>query len=368
MKKHINKILLAPDKFKYSLSSYQFCKIVKGIINSIDKKIKVISCPISDGGEGSLEVFKHIYDVKIVKKFYHDANFKRRLSSFAISSNVAFIELAQTSGLAITRIKNPGITTTFGMGEQIRDAIKKGATTIYLSIGGSSTNDAGCGMACALGYKFIDADGKQFIPTGQTLSKITKIIKPKQSFDKINFVTLCDVKNVLFGKYGAAYVYARQKGADDKKIKLLDDNLKYFNTLCKKLGYDFTEVKGGGSAGGMGAGTVFFLSSKLQSGAEYIFEINNINKKIQEADLIVSGEGKIDNQSMFGKVLSLLIEKAGKKPIVFFCGESDIEQGKYDIVEINNKSKKIQDNIKNTKKNLKRVAKMYFKNILAQEK
>lgn len=367
----VKTILAAPDKFKGSMTATEFCNIVSEVVNENFNGIDVISSPLADGGDGSLECFISTTNAKVVTGTYTGSNFEKINAKFAMENNIAFIELAETSGLAKTIEKNPCKTTTFGFGEQILDAIKMGAKKIYLSIGGSSTNDAGCGMANALGFKFYDKSGNNFIPVGENLNQISKIEFPdSEIFRNKEFITLCDVKNTLFGKNGAAYVYAKQKGANEKEIKLLDDNLKYFNTLCKSYGKDFEFYQGCGAAGGVGAGTIMFLNSKIENGAENFFKLTNIENKIKIADLIITGEGKIDNQSYYGKIIFNLRKKAEDKLFVAFCGENKITKKSMDykidfpIIEINRQDESIEESIKNTKTNFKTQLLNYLDSII----
>ncbi len=351
----INSALIMPDKFKGSMKSKEFCLVSEKELKRYNKNIELHSFPLADGGEGSLDFFIETQKAKVIKRKFTNANFKKEISRFALKNDVAFIELAETSGLYKTKIKNPRKTTTMGLGEQIDCAIKLGAKKIYLSLGGSSTNDAGCGMAYSLGYRFLDKDGNSFIPTGETLNKIVKIKKPDFDFSKIEFISLCDVDNVLFGQNGASYIYAKQKGATTDDIVLLDENLQHFNNLTKKQGFDFSVIAGSGCAGGTGAGTIYFLNSKIQKGLSTLYNLADIEKYITSADLIITGEGKIDKQSLCGKVVFELRKKCLNKNFVAFCGENLLNKDDYDfkIIEVNNKSEDIEKSIKNTKRNFK---------------
>ena len=354
-------IVICPDKFKGSLTALEFCEIAKKQAKKIFKNAKVSCIPIAVGGEGSLQFFANQTKAKFIKGKYLNANFKKIRAKFALKGDVAFVELAQTSGLEITKQKNPCITTTFGLGEQISHAIALGAKTIYISIGGSSTNDAGCGMACALGYKFFDENDNLFVPTGNTLINIKRIEKPNLP-SGINFIALCDVQNELFGKNGAAYVYAKQKGATEKDIEVLDENLIYFNELCKQQGFDFSKIKGSGAAGGVGAGLQFFLGAKIQDGLTTLLNLSGANELITDADLVISGEGKIDKQSLCGKVVFALHERCKNKTFVAFCGKNCLKPNEYnfDIIEINNPNDSVKKSIRKTKSNLKTSLKNYF--------
>ena len=356
-------ILVAPDKFKASMTAREFCDIAEIVIIEIDKNINVIKCPLADGGEGSLDCFVSNTGAKIITNTYTDANFNKIKASFAVFRDTAFIECAQTIGLAKTKIKNPCITTSYSVGEQINDAIKLGAKKIYLALGGSATNDAGCGLACALGYKFLNNENKAFIPTGNSLIEIKKIIPPSKKCDA-EIIALCDVNNVLFGESGSAYVYASQKGAKVNEVALLDKNLVYFNELAKSFGYDFSNIKGSGAAGGLGAGAMLFLNAKLVSGVSEIFKITNIYSKIKQADLVITGEGKIDNQSKFGKVVFELHNLSKDKNFVAFCGVNTLSNAPFKIVSINNKNESLQESIKHTKTNFKNKLKEYLLSIL----
>lgn len=368
-KKNIKTILIAPDKFKGSMTATEFCNIAKETILSSYPSVSVICCPLADGGEGSLECIKSITGATIHSGLYSNECFQKATAQFAIKGERAFIELAETSGLYKAKRKDPCKNTTLGFGEQIKDAISLGAKKIYLFLGGSSTNDAGCGMAAGLGYRFLDEDGKEFIPVGDTLSKISKIIPPEPSLDKIRFYTVCDVTNPLFGEDGAAKVYARQKGASDEQIILLDNNLKAFNEVCLKLGKDLSHIPGGGSAGGLGAGTVMFLNSVIESGAESFFEISRIQKLIDSADLIITGEGRIDNQSRCGKVVFKLREIAKNVVFIAFCGENKLSSNfsdppDFEIIEINSPGESPEESLLHTPANFKRKLAEKLKNII----
>ena len=357
------KILVAPDKFKGSLTAERFCEIVKDEIKKIDDKIEVATCPLADGGDGSLDCFVKNLNAKVIQKKFTNANFEKVEACYAIKNDVAFIECAETAGFIKTKIKNPLKTTTLGMGEQILDAVQNGAKVVYLALGGSATNDAGCGMAVGVGYKFFDEKGNEFIPTGGSLNRIKNITFP-QNQSNVSFVALCDVKNVLYGESGAAFVYGKQKGATDEDIVILDNNLQAFNDICKSFGQDFTSVEGSGAAGGLGAGVKFFLNAQLRSGVETFFNLVDIEDKIKDADLIITGEGKIDNQSKFGKVVYSLKNKCGAKKFVAFCGVNESKDSDFDIISINDVNMSLEENIKNTEENLRKSLRKYFQKLL----
>lgn len=352
-------VLIAPDKFKGSLTADRFCEIAEEMLRGLFPHINVYSRPMADGGEGSLDCFVKSTGARVVEGEFTNSDGEKITARYAIMDNIAFIETAQTAGLMNTSVKNPCITTTFGVGEQIKDAVKNGAKKIYLAMGGSSTNDAGCGMACALGYSFLDKYGESFVPTGKTLCKIDSIIFPEKPLNT-EVTALCDVKNPLYGKDGAAYVYAGQKGADGEQIKLLDENLRAFNEVCKTYGYDFSDVQGAGAAGGLGAGAIMFLGAVLKGGTDSFFEISKIDALLPKADLVITGEGKLDKQSCFGKVVYSLYEKCKDKRFVAFCGVNEIESPEFDAVEINKKGETLEQSLKNTEQNLRDAINKFF--------
>lgn len=352
-------VLIASDKFKGSLTALQVCTIIQKELMSLHPQWKITTCPLADGGEGSLDCFVNATHAKSIKGTFTNANFELMETDYAILNDIAFIELAKTAGLVQTKVKNPLKTTTYGVGEQIKDALTHNVKTIYIAIGGSSTNDAGCGMAAALGYQFINFDNQVFIPTGENIDTIKTIIPPTSPINA-RFIILCDVANPLYGQQGAAYVYAKQKGANDEQIQILDNNLKYFNQLALKKGYDFQKIAGSGAAGGFGAGSIYFLNATLQSGAKTFFDLCNLKQKIQHSDLIISGEGKIDSQSLQGKLVHELYKLCNNKSFMAVCGCSELKQAPFTILEVNQENETLKESIHNCEKNLKKSIQNYF--------
>lgn len=346
-----NRILIAPDKFKGSLTASRFCDIARETLKEIFPCAETVCKPLADGGEGSLDCFVTATGARTVNGRYTGPDGTPVDATFALAGDTAFIEMSQTAGLALTKIRNPLYTTTYGVGEQIAHAVSEGAKKIFLAIGGSATNDAGCGMAAALGWKFLDEEGREFVPTGGTLCKIKNIIPPEKPLGT-EVTTLCDVTNPLFGKNGAAHVYAAQKGATESEIEELDRNTVHFNEICKTQGKDLSQIAGGGAAGGLGAGSVFFLDAKLKGGAESFFALTDIKKEISVCDLIITGEGKIDRQTLHGKTVGALYAASQGKGFVAFCGKKEGEVP-FECVEINREGLTLEDNLKNTPENLR---------------
>lgn len=326
-------IIVAPDSFKGTLGSLEVCSIVKDVLEEyVDNKI--ITLPIADGGEGTIEAFLHQSGGRKVFLKTKDPYFNEVESFYGIlKDNTAIIEMATTAGLPLVKEKNPSLTTTFGVGEQILDAIQKGCKHIIVALGGSATNDGGAGAACALGGKFFDKKGASFIPTGGTLDKIEQInlTKLQEKIKNISISTMCDINNPFYGKKGAAYVFAAQKGADESMIKRLDSNLFHLNEKVKELfDINLQLLKGSGAAGGMGGGMVAFFGSTLKSGIDIILENASFDKLLLKSSLVITGEGKIDSQSIDGKAICGIASwcKKANVPLVCIVGgyEGDLER------------------------------------------
>ncbi|SHI40251.1 glycerate kinase [Algibacter luteus] len=323
------KIVLAPDKFKESLTGMQFCAAAEEGIKETFPNAQIIKLPLADGGDGTIDVLEYHLQGKRIKIKVNDPLFRPIESSYLFMDTIetAFIEMAEASGMHLLKKEeqNCYFTTTLGTGELIVDAIDKGAKTIILGIGGSATNDCGIGMATALGFKFEDENGKDLLPIGKNLNKIHAINTHKvlSGLKHIKFKVACDVTNPLYGKEGAAYIYGPQKGASETEIKNLDDGLKNIAMLFKKqFNIDVQKIKGTGAAGGMGAGTFTFLNADLKSGIDLIKDLIGFDDKIKEADWIVTGEGKLDSQTLSGKTISGVLESAKKYniPVAALCG------------------------------------------------
>ncbi len=338
------KIIIAPDKFKHSLNSEQIANAIYSGIKTVFPDSEIIKIPAADGGEGSAEIIAEYFNAKPVKIKVHNPVFKLITAEYYFSEKrkTSIIEMSAASGLHLLKPEeqNPMNTSTLGTGELISDAIKKGSTTIFLTLGGSATNDAGCGAAEALGYEFYNKNNKLLKITGRNLTEVNKISDKniKAELKEIKFFTLYDVKNQLSGKNGAAYIYAEQKGANPKEIKHLDTGLKNISKIIKtKFKIDINNCEGCGAAGGFGAGSKAFFHSELKSGAETILDITDFENKIKNTDLIITGEGKFDTQSFEGKLTGTIIKKANKHniPVVVVCGINEIKNLKTDKYSIN---------------------------------
>lgn len=320
--------ILVPDSFKGTLSAIEVCNIMKSSIKNLYKDANIISVPVADGGEGTVDAFLYALGGEKKSVWVSDAfNEQKILAHYAmLKDNIAVIEMAACAGLPLVKNRlEPDKTTTFGVGELIVDAINSGAKKIILGLGGSATNDGGCGMAAALGVKFKDEQDQKFIPTGGTLSKIYKIdmnnIYPK--IKDIEFISMCDVDNPLCGKLGASAVFAPQKGADEDMVKLLDEGLAHLAKIIKRdLHIEVKDIKGAGAAGGLGAGSIAFLQSKLTKGIDVVLDTINFDELVSKADIVFTGEGKFDSQSLHGKVVMGVANRSQKykTPVIVVTG------------------------------------------------
>ena len=367
-------ILIAPDKFKGSLNALEVCKALEKGVKRNPNINNIFLCPLADGGDGSLDILNYYKDLKPNQVNVNDPLFRNIKSTYYSQNDIAYISLSSASGLELLseEERNCMITSSFGTGELIYDALTKGLNTINLFIGGSATNDGAIGIASALGYRFYDSSENLLSPIGKNLSKIKKIDKNniKFDFEKTRIKVICDVNNYLYGKNGAAYVYASQKGANYSQIKELDKGLKNLESIL--IDHNFPKIgniPGSGAAGGVGGGLVAFMDSKLISGIETFIEISQIERKIKNCDLIITGEGKLDSQTRYGKVISGIcsLAKKYKKPIIAVCGDSDIgikkSLGIKKVYNILDNSDSFDSAIKNAEYYLSKIGKKIADNI-----
>lgn len=320
--------ILVPDSFKGTLSAIEVCNIMKSSIKNLYKDANIISVPVADGGEGTVDAFLYALGGEKKSIWVSDAfNEQKILAHYAmLKDDIAVIEMATCAGLPLVKNRlEPDKTTTFGVGELIIDAINSGAKKIILGLGGSATNDGGCGMAAALGVKFKDEQDQEFIPTGGTLSQIYKIdmnnIYPK--IKDVEFISMCDVDNPLCGRLGASVVFAPQKGADEDMVKSLDEGLAHLAKIIKRdLHIEVKDIKGAGAAGGLGAGSIAFLQSKLTKGIDVILDTIKFDELVSKADIVFTGEGKFDSQSLHGKVVMGVANRSQKykTPVIVVTG------------------------------------------------
>lgn len=316
------KIIIAPQSFKGSLTAKEATKIISDCARNIFPESDLIGIPIADGGDGTLETIIDATNGKIMNSQVKGPDNSVVQASWGLfnsekNEKTGIIEMARASGLAMIDPKNldPFNSSSFGTGELILDAVKNGAKKIILGIGGSATNDCGIGVAKAVGIKFLDSKNNEVGNNVSNFSNIKKINLDKfnSQLNDIKFEVACDVTNKLCGKEGASYIYGPQKGASAEDVKILDNNLLHIGNLIEKdLGVNVLDIKGGGAAGGLGAGMVAFFGAKLRPGVDIIFDTLSVEEKIKDADLIITGEGQFDISSTYNKAPAA-IAKLGKK-------------------------------------------------------
>lgn len=361
------KVVIAPDKFKGSLTGFEFCSAVEEGIRNVFPKADIIKKPLADGGDGTLEVIQHYLGGTVCKINVQDPLFRIIEASYILSesSDIAFIEMASASGLKLLKPQeqNCMLTSSIGTGQLIADALSKGAKEIILGIGGSATNDGGMGMAQALGFRFLDKKAQELEPIGKNLTEVQSIDSSKvnQTIKHATFRVACDVSNPLFGSTGAAQVYAAQKGASKEEIITLDKGLENFaKMLQEKYKIDPQNIRGAGAAGGLGAATAVFLDAQLISGIELIKEVAQFDEAIENADWIITGEGTLDGQTLSGKTIAGVLSSAKINTIkvAALCGKVNLSKEEASLLHldyvaaVSENSNNIEDAMANAYENL----------------
>ena len=356
------KIIIAPDSFKGSISSIKICNVLEKKIKKIMPQCEIIKIPVSDGGEGFLDAVANNKELQINYKDVMGHGCDTIPAKYGVENKTAYLELAQTTGLNLVENSHPLYATTFGFGQLILDAIDQGIRNFVLGIGGSASNDGGAGMAQALGFKFLDVKGDVITKkmNGDLIGKCYKILPSSlNSIAKCKFTIASDVSNPLLGKKGAVYTYAQQKGASETELPILEENLANLATLWEKdLGKIINHVPGAGAAGA-------FIDAKIKNGGKYILDILEFDSQIKDADMIITGEGKIDFQTCHGKILSAIIRMAKdyKIPVNAICGILEsydgINQDYNNIIQLTDFDTS-ENTIKNPEKYLEIAVKQIF--------
>lgn len=302
------KVVAAIDSFKGSLGSYELGVLIEKGVKKVYEDAEIIKVPIADGGEGTVEALVEGIGGEFIDIEVNDPLMRPIIARYGTIHNnkTAVIEMAAASGLPLLKVEERNLrkATTYGTGELIKDAIEKGCREFIIGIGGSATNDAGLGMMQALGYKFFDKDGQELGYGGEIMEKVEEIDASGalKELSECKFLIACDVDNPFHGPKGAAHVYARQKGADDEIVEYLDSSLeKLALTLKEKLNKDIAALPGAGAAGGIGGAFVAFLDGILKPGIDIILDEVKLANHIEDADFVITGEGRIDFQSIMGK-------------------------------------------------------------------
>jgi glycerate kinase len=323
------KVLIAIDSFKGSLSSNELANCVELGIKNIFPQSDILKVPVADGGEGTVESLVEGTNGQFVEIEVMDPLMNPIKAKYGIlgDGKTAIIEMATASGLPLVSIdkRNPMKTTTYGTGQLIKDAISKGCREFIIGIGGSATNDAGIGMIKALGGKFLNEHNEELGHGGEQLEKIKKIDLSNliPEVKECKFLIACDVDNPFYGLNGAAHVYSRQKGATEEMVLQLDNGLKEFaQTILKELQIDISDVPGAGAAGGLGGGFLAFLQGELKPGIDIVLEEVNLREKLNGVDFVITGEGRMDFQSVMGKAPVGVAKYAKEKdiPVIAIAG------------------------------------------------
>ena len=329
----MRKYVVIPDSFKGCLSSGEICDILAREIRRRDPEAQVCALPVADGGEGTVDAFLGALGGEKVAVPCRDPYGRPLTARYGLfpDGKTAVIEMAAAAGLPLVgEDRRVADTTTYGVGQLIAHALKRGAERILLGLGGSATNDSGCGAAAALGVEFLDAEGKAFVPVGGTLHRIAHIradgLLP--ALRQAEVIAMCDIDNPLCGESGAAAVFAPQKGADAATVRMLDEGLAHLAAVIEKdLGRSLLTLPGGGAAGGFGAGSVAFLGARLQMGIEAVLDLTDFDRLAADAYLVITGEGRLDSQSLRGKVVVGVARRAQALgvPVVALVGSSETD-------------------------------------------
>lgn len=334
----MKKCIVISDSFKGTLSSQEICEIARQSIPRIFPDCQIVAIPVADGGEGTVECFIEAIGAVPVTVTVSGPFGEPVEATYARKGPSAIIEMASAAGLPMVGDrKDPETASTYGVGQLIRHAAEQGCTEILLGLGGSATNDGGCGCAAALGTRFLDAAGQAFVPVGGTLDRIAHIdlTETRQLLAGVKITVMCDVENPLYGPTGAAYIFGPQKGADDVIVERLDRQLRCLDqVLQRELGISVAQVPGAGAAGGMGAGCIAFLGAELKPGIEAVLDLVQFDRCLDGAGLVITGEGRIDSQSVHGKVISGIARRTAPRriPLVAIVGGIAEDAGEaYDL-------------------------------------
>lgn len=329
----LHKVVVASDSFKGCLTSIQVADAVEKGIHVHWPDCQVMKLAVADGGEGTIEALLTTMGGRNVKVKVQDPLGRPIEAEYAIlKDGTAVVEMSKASGLTLLHPseRNPLHTSTCGTGQLIADALHKGCRKFLIGIGGSATNDAGTGMLEALGYRFLDAEGNVLKGVGRSLEAIMTIDTSAAipELKSAEFIVACDVESPFHGPKGAAHVYAPQKGASPEMVDFLDNGLKHFADILKSTtGKDISDMPGAGAAGGLGGAFKAFLNAELRKGADMVLDVIGFDEIIRDADLVITGEGKIDSQTLNGKLPSAVAQRASARniPVMAICGRTEVE-------------------------------------------
>lgn len=346
----MKKVILIPDSFKGTMSSAEICQIMATVIGSHYPKAEMLALPVADGGEGSTDAFLAAVGGEKVAVEVTGPFVDETVTAFygRLDDTTAVIEMAAAAGLPLVEGRqDPERTTTYGVGELMLAAARAGARNLIVGAGGSATNDLGAGAAAAAGIRFIDSEGTSFVPTGGTLDRIVRIDGAHLAAElrDSTITVMCDIDNPLYGERGAAAVFGPQKGATPELVSRLDAQLRAGSAaITYNLGVDVADVPGSGAAGGLGGGLMAFFGATLRQGIDVVLDAVGFDQVVADATMVFTGEGKIDSQSLSGKVVVGVARRAAphRVPVVALVGDiADGFDGVYDegvsaVFSINN--------------------------------
>lgn len=330
----MKKCIVISDSFKGSLSSGEICDIARACFAEVLSDCELTAIPVADGGEGTVDCFHQVCGGELVPVTVQGPFGQDMEAAYLrLDGGRAVIEMASSAGLPLVGDRrDPRITSTYGVGQQIRHAVEQGSTQILLGLGGSCTNDGGCGCAAALGVRFLDRAGQAFVPTGGTLDQIAHIdvSGARQLLQTVKLTAMCDIDNPMHGPTGASYIFGPQKGADPAMVEFLDGQLKALDAVIQReLHRAVADVPGAGAAGAFGAGILAFLDGTLCPGIEAVLDLVDFDGKLKDCDLVITGEGRFDSQSIRGKVVSGVSRRAKRQgvPVAVIAGSvaEDVE-------------------------------------------
>ena len=329
----MSKWIIMPDSFKGTMTSLEICREMRKAVLRHSPDAEIITIPVADGGEGSVDAFLESMGGRRVEVICTGPDFRKVRGFYGMLSDgyTAVVEMAAAAGLPLMngRLCAEG-ATTYGVGELILAAVRDGARRIILGLGGSATNDGGCGCAAALGVRFLDGTGAEYIPVGGTLDRLCHIDLSRLSplLAGVEIVAMCDVDNPLCGPNGASAVFGPQKGADADMVARLDRNLRHLSEVIRQdLGMKAAEIPGSGAAGGMGCGVTAFLGAGLQMGIEIVLDTVGFDALLPGTTAVLTGEGRIDGQSLRGKVVIGIARRAKQAGIPVIAVVGDIAPG-----------------------------------------
>lgn len=329
-----HKVVVASDSFKGCLTSMQVAEGVEAGIRKCCPDCQVVKLAVADGGEGTVDALLETMGGRRVSAEVSDPLGRPCMAEYAILNDevTAVMEMSSASGLTLLKHeeRNPLLTSTYGTGQMIADALDRGCRRFLIGIGGSATNDAGMGMLEALGCRFLDEDGNALQGCGESMSRIATIdlSNLRLEIGESEFIVACDVDSPFHGPEGAAYVYGPQKGATPEMVIRLDAGLRNMaDLIAREMGIQVADMPGAGAAGGLGGAFKAFLNAELRKGAEMVLDAIGFDEIIKDADLVITGEGRIDAQTMTGKLPYAVARRAGAQgiPVLAICGRAEIQ-------------------------------------------